>query len=320
MKKTITAAVLLASLFMFTGCDTDENISVDTSNTVSETSVSDASNDTAAVTKEAESVTEAVTSVTEITKETAETSAVTSEAVTEAISDTVSSETEKTPTGVSIESMNGLWENEGEYPDKLIFDNGKFYFIAGYSGIMTDGTVKIESTEAYDGKKSYFYVLRDDSGSEFESFAVTGEIPFNELISSGETEKYTNNERNFTRNENVFRDPSDADDFEGKWQGPRPYIDVEKTDEGYEVTAQWSSSAWETTEWKYVCEFDEASKKLVCSGDAVCTKYTSNDDGSSDETEVFSDGSGDFSLIYGVLFWNDEKDNSGKGYAFVSAE
>lgn len=303
MKKSIISVLLIASLCCLAGCEKNENISID--NTPADTTVSET------VAEEEGDVTEEA-----VTENAAETSAVSeTSAETEAV--TSATENDLEHTGVSIASLNGLWTNDGEYPDRLIFEDGRFYLISGYSSMMVTGDVKIEEANSTDGTYSHCYVLHDDiDGEIIDSFPVTGEIPFNSLVSSGNTGYYSSDNGNFSRNfaENEYA--SCGEDYYGDWQGPRPYIEISPLDDGIEVMCYWGSSAWDTTVFNYKCKFDEVSKKLVCDGGATRVDIHTDENGTTEDT-VYTDGSAEFTLKYGVIFWNDRKDHSADEYAFI---
>ena len=92
--------------------------------------------------------------------------------------------------------------------------------------------------------------------------------------------------------------------------------------DAYRVLIHWGGSAFESSEWEYICSFDEGSGKLVDEGKGVHATLTFDEDGSLlDEEIAYSDGSASFSLNEkGELTWKDDKDNAGKGMKFSHME
>lgn len=298
MRKISAALIMTITLLsVCTGCGDVENIDVSPAKKAEEAAVS-----------------ETETTVTfESTEKSSDKKQDAEEKNTEKKDTSSSSDEGAIQTGLSINALDGVWRSDSEYHDYLVFDKGKYRYVSGYTYILKEGTVNIEKSENA-SDYSCSYVLRDQySGEVFDSFKATGDVPLCRL----ETENKEKSSANYSLDENIKKEPSDGDDFTGGWTGPRPWIEIDKKERGYEVRAYWSSNAMEHCIWTYECEYDSASKKLVCSGNGKCINYKHEDDGNCSEELVYSDGSAEFSLEYGILFWNDKKENIGRDTAFI---
>ena len=110
----------------------------------------------------------------------------------------------------------------------------------------------------------------------------------------------------------------DPDYYSGVWQCDRASIEIDWEEEGYRVFVEWSSSAWEHTEWQYACYYNEEDNTLVSMPFGLRTEvvYTEGSDEPA-YTDVYDDGTATFSLdADGRLIWLDEKENAGKDMYF----
>jgi len=88
-------------------------------------------------------------------------------------------------------------------------------------------------------------------------------------------------------------------------------------DKNGDITIMWSSSAFETVRWEIHAEYDPENKVLNYK-DGVKKILTFGEDNSTEEKEVYTDGSGAFTVEENGLIWvNDKNDNGDKDIVFV---
>ena len=99
-----------------------------------------------------------------------------------------------------------------------------------------------------------------------------------------------------------------ADMFLGTWQSDRANLEVTEIPEGYHFEISWSSSATETSIWKYDCMFD--GKIMTAAPTGVKTNVTYGEDGTVQKEEVeYSDGTATFEFDgENKLIWTDLKE------------
>lgn len=124
-----------------------------------------------------------------------------------------------------------------------------------------------------------------------------------------------------TGNNAEFRSPwpVETEAFLGRWQCGRAGLTVSWTpDDDFTVSIIRSSSAWENTEWRYHCTYDEKNYTLVSLPDGSRSEYAHNGDGELVTTTlVYNDGTAAFLLDRdGYLIWQDNKEYAGKGLRF----
>ena len=110
----------------------------------------------------------------------------------------------------------------------------------------------------------------------------------------------------------------DPDYYSGTWQCDRASIQIDWEEEGYRVFIEWSSSAWEHTEWQYSCFYNKENNTLGSLPLGLKTEvvYT---EGSEEPTytDIYEDGQATFFLDEdGYLIWQDEKEDAGKDMHF----
>lgn len=113
--------------------------------------------------------------------------------------------------------------------------------------------------------------------------------------------------------------PIEAEAFLGQWQCDRAGLTVYWTpDDDFTVSIVWGNSAFDNTEWRYHCTYDEKNYTLVSLPDGSRTEYAHNDDGDlAATTLVYNDGTAAFLLDRdGYLIWQDHKEYAGKGMRF----
>lgn len=106
--------------------------------------------------------------------------------------------------------------------------------------------------------------------------------------------------------------------FEGSWQCGRCTIEISPEEDDLKVLIYWGSSASETAEWVYTCEFDEYENTLTSVGEGIRTDVTYGSDGELiSAEELYTDGAAVFRFDgNGCLVWDDLKENAGDGMTF----
>ena len=99
-----------------------------------------------------------------------------------------------------------------------------------------------------------------------------------------------------------------GDDFLGTWSTGRIYITIAKSGEGYEASVKWSSSAAESTNWTYSCEFNG---EYLDSTNGRCVNSIYEENGNVSETVRYTNGCAHFRLNgNGNLIWEELRDNT----------
>ncbi|MDD6310430.1 MAG: hypothetical protein PUB09_00640 [Firmicutes bacterium] len=115
--------------------------------------------------------------------------------------------------------------------------------------------------------------------------------------------------------------PEDQD-ITGEWQdqtSQRAFMLIEGTNDKCHITILWGSSATEETEWTMTCTLDKNTGKYVYN-DGVKNINTSDETGSTLKAEVYTGGSGEFTLSNGTITWKDNKDTTGKDCKFIKVK
>ncbi len=90
-----------------------------------------------------------------------------------------------------------------------------------------------------------------------------------------------------------------------------------KLEENGDITIDWSSSAYETVHWQMHAEYD-AETKVLNYRDGIKKILTYGEDETVKETEVYTDGTGAFTVEDKALIWvNDKNDNGDQDVVFV---
>ena len=98
-----------------------------------------------------------------------------------------------------------------------------------------------------------------------------------------------------------------GDDFLGTWSVGRIYITIAKSGEGYEASVKWSSSAAESTNWTYSCEFNG---EYLDSTNGRCVDSICDENGNESATVRYTNGCAHFRLNdNGNLIWEELRDN-----------
>ena len=78
------------------------------------------------------------------------------------------------------------------------------------------------------------------------------------------------------------------DSVEGAvWMDDRASLEVLREDDGYKVLILWGSSAWETTEWTYTCEYEPEEDRLVAIS-MICDDVVYDENGNETRTTVLN--------------------------------
>ena len=104
------------------------------------------------------------------------------------------------------------------------------------------------------------------------------------------------------------------------WQDDRASLEVFLEDvDNYKVLITWSSSAWETTEWVYACDYDAETQTLKARY-VVCDDLVYDDAGNDERTNVYEkDSEAVFSLDEeGKLVLRNAGDEALEGKTFVN--
>ena len=213
----------------------------------------------------------------------------------------------------AISSIVGTWREDKEYGINIlsIKEDGS-YTVYHTSGDVEQGTIKTERDESDDGVSAAKFRFYDEFGelwSEFPNLPEYAENPPVELISE------SSDRMHFIRMDESQK--AAAEDYPGTWQSGRCSITVSKTKNGYKVNITWGSSAFENSEWNYICRYDEKSAELICDGGATLVNHKYDENGKDIKTTVYKDGSGSFKVTDGLLRWTDNKENAGKDLYFA---
>ena len=166
---------------------------------------------------------------------------------------------------------------DGKVETILPGDDGKPYVLSSNMAAFTDGSLTFEETSF--GTKSTLSLL-DDGTLEYRAAISMGEVTVDMVyfyIPEGE--------------EIVARMPDPGwvlDSVNGAvWQDDRASLEVflEDTD-NYKVLILWGSSAWESEEWVYACDYDAATQTLNARYQ-ICDHLVYDDAGEETRTNVY---------------------------------
>lgn len=109
--------------------------------------------------------------------------------------------------------------------------------------------------------------------------------------------------------------------FAGNWQNTYSercsMVITCPDDNNAHIEISWASSAFEVSYWVFDAVYDEAQDTLLYQNGSCYEQYV-NDDGSKDETLVYSDGTG---RLYfnenGEIYWQDDIENAGVDAPFA---
>ncbi|MBR3100046.1 MAG: hypothetical protein IKH18_10860 [Clostridia bacterium] len=119
-----------------------------------------------------------------------------------------------------------------------------------------------------------------------------------------------------------YEQPEDRYD-NSTWTCDRVNVDIFRAGDLYTVLIHWGSSATESVQWFYICEYDEETDSLSCSGKGVKSELAATDENEPDaiySTDLYTDGSATFYVNEnGNLIWNDLTEGAGDGMEFEPA-
>lgn len=281
MKKTALIAALTAVLCILSSCGRE--------NTASSSQAPAAVTDTTAATADT-TETAALTTATE--KKTESTTA--SDTTSEASNDTG-----------DFTGLSGYWFIDGDPGAASIHITKDGRFVSYYAdGVAEErGYVKrVLDTEI----NNYIYCMYKDSGELFQAFADDGETE--------KTDIYMGNGA-FPHYVKLYGEGGLGDDgrgaeesFAGSWNCGRAIIEITDKGEGiFHAKVIWGASASAHAIWDYPLIFE--NDKLVCSGNGT-KSFVELKDGASEaeETVEYTDGSAEFTLEGGHLFWKELKE------------
>ena len=108
-----------------------------------------------------------------------------------------------------------------------------------------------------------------------------------------------------------------SSDYTGVWQCDRCSITVTEGADGFLCEVSWASSASETTEWEYYCDYDDIFHSLVCDEGGVNRDLVYDEDGNEEIFEYYNDGTASFVINEdGYLIWFDDVEDYGNGMEF----
>lgn len=90
----------------------------------------------------------------------------------------------------------------------------------------------------------------------------------------------------------------------------RCWMKINESNGFLDITIGWSSSAFESTTWNFVGEYDRPGD-VVYYSNGICTEYKTGEDGIGRETVRYSNGSGIFVLRDGSMTWKDDIEGAG---------
>lgn len=107
-------------------------------------------------------------------------------------------------------------------------------------------------------------------------------------------------------------------DYIGEWgdsYSQRCFMTISDGDtDEYYIEISWSSSAWETTEWYLLAQYNDTTGELNYIGTCYDLIYT--EDGDETVETVYADGTGKFYFDDGYLHWQDDVEHIGDNCLF----
>ena len=348
MKKQLITSAILSVLLALTGCGTDtigpasapsgtETTTAAAESTAETATVSETTLDTTTVSEKTLDTTTVsektldTTTVSETTTDTtrsaesgtkATTTNNTSQKQTEAATTTAPQEMTP-PSNLRIGTIRGDYyyekaEDDGSWSfhgSVTVDANGNYTFFQNNGGSTETGTVKLESEEI--GDTVLWYYAFYNSKNEFWISVSAGEFIQGGnhffFIGNGRASRLEIND-GFAPSQNdlpgyaAVSAPQSGDDFLGTWSVGRIYITIEKTGAGYEASVKRSSSAAESTNWTYSCDF---TGTFLDSTNGRCVTSIYDEEGNESSTVEYTNGCAHFWLNdSGNLIWEELRDNS----------
>lgn len=216
--------------------------------------------------------------------------------------------TEVPQTSISVAALTGDWTDGESFLEFANCDylEGRFRHVSGDKKVS--GTVVLEYSINPDNIQVLGFNLYDDDGNFYLGFAVSGEVPFNNLyaVQSGN--------QHFRR----YTDDPLPFDFLGSWENGGVEVNITEDGTGsYTVIVEWPEEEGTFTRWEYKCYFDEDSHKLVCNGNGTCTDSKRSDGGTFTDEIKYENASALFSIDDVYLLWQDDNDTRDDGWGFL---
>ncbi len=205
-----------------------------------------------------------------------------------------------------ISGIVGTWNEVSVFPRVLTVHEDSTYTLDEEGGKVT-----VDYEEHPDGSKSVWYTFTTNEGEFWTSFAKDEDNEVQNDLWSGQ-----DGEMHFMR-DGIDEQLTTDDYLHHAWSSGRCYITFEKDKKNYVASVSWSNSASESTQWTYICRFDEKTSSMVCEKGATCVVVTTSKSGKQKSKTVYKDGSGSFLIKSGTLRWIDDKENAGADMYFV---
>jgi len=215
-----------------------------------------------------------------------------------------------------IAALVGTWYEADALDSRtlVIDENGAFTLEYAGGGALY-GTIEITTEINPDDTESYWYTFYDQEGEIWESVCIPDEgIQDDMYFGQG-------GDPHFVRAEDVsmpsFTSDIVSSDYTGVWQCDRCSITVTEGADGFLCEVSWASSASETTEWEYYCDYDDIFHSLVCDEGGVNRGLVYDEDGNEEIFEYYNDGTASFVINEdGYLIWFDDVEDYGNGMEF----
>lgn len=108
------------------------------------------------------------------------------------------------------------------------------------------------------------------------------------------------------------------DQFTGQWGdsvGQRCMMSVNYHNGSFVFDINWGSSAFETSTWHFVGNYDSSTNEVYYSN-GIHSRNKTNDNGESETTVLYTNGAGTFKIVNGFMYWNDYIENQGENCVF----
>lgn len=225
--------------------------------------------------------------------------------------------------------MAGYWYIDGEYDTAYIHitKDGRFESFYASGSEECSGTVKRELDP---NTNNYIFALYPDGGEPYLLFADDGETEKTDLYTAGEYPQHyvklygEGGLGDDGRGEDETDEVKPGDEYLGIWGCGRATIHIYKTqmdvpekDKFFYINIYWGDSAFAHVEWSLVGEYKDG--KLICDKNGVKT-YVEYQDAETPpkRTVEYTEGSAEFELRDGKLYWNDLEENAAVGMEFIN--
>ena len=204
---------------------------------------------------------------------------------------------ERTENGRKIVSISGVQKGDNNYEGVY-----REYTYTGEIDAATGITISYDVCDSA-GNKSYSYKMTNYKFDEDAVVFNSASDIINEIENGG-----------FTK---LGSDGKEAEEiYTGSWICGRAIIEISYESEGlYQAKVSWSSSAAAHVIWDYPLTLDNG--KLVCNGNGKKT-FVEFKEGETEATETveYTDGSAEFTIDGGHLFWNNFNEHDADNMIF----